>query len=322
MILGIDEAGRGPWAGPMVVGAVVLGDAQIAGLNDSKKLTKKRRELLEVEILSNAAATGLGWVSAEEIDSLGLGPALRLATVRAVRQIDAAGCAYDEIIIDGTINFLEETGKGRFVQTMPKADGLVPAVSAASIIAKVARDRFMAEQDVLYPGYGFSGHAGYGTAKHRAAIEALGVTPLHRLSFAPLRKYAKGGGDVAAEKQESSVGNSTKQKGDRAESAVEEYLTACGHVVIERNWKNRFCEIDIISSFEGSLYFTEVKYREGDAHGDGLAAITPQKHTQMRFAAEFYLAKSDTYSQGVTQLAVASVSGESYIVGDWVLLDS
>jgi ribonuclease HII len=108
--------------------------------------------------------------------------ALRLATRRAVEQIQAP---YTEIIIDGTVNFLTGTGKGAYVQTMKKADLLVPSVSAASILAKVERDRFMAEQDAMYPGYGFGGHAGYGVAKHRVAIEELGVTPLHRLSFAP-----------------------------------------------------------------------------------------------------------------------------------------
>src|SRR5690606_26291780 len=94
-----------------------------------------------------------------------------------------------EIIIDGTINFLAGTGKGRYVKTIPKADLLMPSVSAASIIAKVERDRYMATLDEEYPGYGFKGHAGYGVANHRKAIENLGVTPEHRLSFAPLVKY-------------------------------------------------------------------------------------------------------------------------------------
>ena len=102
MILGIDEAGRGPWAGPLVVGAVVLG-CEIEGLNDSKKLSKKRREVLEVEILAGAQAVATGWVSAKELDELGMSEALRLATRRAVEQITVP---YHEIIIDGTVNFL------------------------------------------------------------------------------------------------------------------------------------------------------------------------------------------------------------------------
>lgn len=186
MILGIDEVGRGPWAGPLVVGAVVLGDVEIDGLTDSKKLTKKRRELLDIEVRERAAGFGLGWVHADEIDQIGLSASLVLATKRAVEQVNAS---YSEITIDGTINFLKDTTKGRYVTTLPKADLLIPSVSAASIIAKVARDRYMANQDDIFPGYKFVSHVGYGTAAHRAAIEELGVTPLHRLSFAPLAKY-------------------------------------------------------------------------------------------------------------------------------------
>ncbi|UTX51644.1 ribonuclease HII [Candidatus Saccharibacteria bacterium TM7i] len=280
MILGIDEVGRGPWAGPLVVGAVVLGDAQIEGLNDSKQLTKKKREALEPEILEKASATGLGWVSADELDSLGLSAALRLATIRAVKAVDEAKIAYDEIIIDGTINFLSDTPKGKYVETMPKADGLIPAVSAASIIAKVARDRFMEAQDATYPGYSFGAHAGYGTEKHRAAIELLGVTPLHRLSFGPLKKYVDTETAVVT----------TKQIGDAAENVVVDHLKDLGHTIIERNWRTRFCEIDIISEQDGKLYFTEVKYRKNDDFGGSVAAITPKKLQQMKFAAELYLA--------------------------------
>ncbi|MCA9336942.1 ribonuclease HII, partial [Candidatus Saccharibacteria bacterium] len=167
MILGIDEAGRGPWAGPLVVGAVVLGGARIEGLNDSKKLTKKRREELYNQIKQQATSAA-GWVSAQELDDLGMSAALRLATRRAVEKIAAP---YHEIIIDGTINFLADTSKGGYVTTLPKADSLIPSVSAASIVAKVERDRYMAKLDERHPGYGFAKHAGYGVAAHRAAIE-------------------------------------------------------------------------------------------------------------------------------------------------------
>lgn len=186
MILGIDEAGRGPWAGPLVVGAVVLGDIEIKGLTDSKRLSKKRREILYEDIMRYAAACATGWVTSEELDAVGMSEALRLATRRVVEQVKAP---YTEIVIDGTVNFLVDTNKGGYVQTMPKADLLVPSVSAASIIAKVERDRYMTAQSLIYPEYGFDSHAGYGVAKHRDAIEQHGVTPLHRLSFAPLAHY-------------------------------------------------------------------------------------------------------------------------------------
>ena len=292
MILGIDEVGRGPWAGPLVVGAVILGGAEIEGLNDSKKLTKKRREVLDGVIREQAAAWALGWVSAGELDDVGMSQALRLATRRAVKQIQSQckekNLAFDEIIIDGTVNFLAGTALEQYVMVMARADGLIPSVSAASIIAKVARDQFMAEQDTVYPGYGFASNAGYGVAKHRAAIERLGVTPLHRLSFAPLVKYAEAGSLPSSSRIHRTT---TRDIGDVGEQAAADWLTADGHEIIARNWRTRYCEIDIVSRKDDILYFTEVKYRKNDNFGGGLAAITAKKQRQMRFAAELFVAK-------------------------------
>ena len=361
MILGIDEVGRGPWAGPLVVGAVILGGAEIDGLDDSKKLTKKRRQALDALIRQQAAAWALGWVSAQELDDIGMSEALRLATRRAVKQIQAIchekGLHFDEIIIDGTVNFLRGTALEKFAMTMPKADGLIPSVSAASIVAKVARDQFMAEQAAVYPGYGFASNAGYGVAKHRAAIERLGVTPLHRLSFAPLAKYAvtprtvprKTGaqsgeppvgypqkiirgprkvaqifsenitpdaGNVARIDLSNTISSETKksmttrQIGDKGEQAAADWLTARGHEIVARNWRTRYCEIDIVSVKGEVLYFTEVKYRKNDDFGDGLAAITAKKQRQMRFAAELFLAGKPEYSGMAAKLLAASVSGD------------
>jgi ribonuclease HII len=291
MILGIDEVGRGPWAGPLVIGAVVLGGIEIPGLTDSKKLSKKRRDELDLVIREQAAGYGLGWVSATEIDEIGLSEALKLATVRAVEQVTAP---YHEIMIDGTINFLKETNKGKYVTTLAKADLLIPSVSAASIIAKVARDNFMAEQEQVYPGYGFMSHVGYGTAAHQAAIAKLGVTPLHRRSFAPIAKLT------------SAV--TSKQIGDSGEKAAEAYLIEQGHAVLERNWKTRYCEIDIVSEKDETLYFTEVKYRRSALQGGGLGAITPSKLKQMRFAADFYTTVNKLQAESL-KLAVVSVTG-------------
>ena len=361
MILGIDEVGRGPWAGPLVVGAVILGGAEIDGLDDSKKLTKKRRQALDALIRQQAVAWALGWVSAQELDDIGMSEALRLATRRAVEQIQAQcrqqNLAFSEIIIDGKVNFLRGTALEKFVMTMPKADGLIPSVSAASIVAKVARDQFMAEQAAAYPGYGFASNAGYGVAKHRAAIERLGVTPLHRLSFAPLAKYAvkpravpqktvvqsgespvgypqkiirgprkvaqifsenitPDAGNVARIDLSNTISSETKkpmttrQIGDKGEQAAADWLTARGHEIVARNWRTRYCEIDIVSAKGEVLYFTEVKYRKNDDFGDGLAAITAKKQRQMRFAAELFLAGKPEYSGMAAKLLAASVSGD------------
>lgn len=372
MILGIDEVGRGPWAGPLVVGAVVLGGVTIEGLTDSKKLTKKRREALVPIIKQQASAWALGWVSANELDQIGMSEALKLATRRAVEQIKAP---YSEIIIDGTINFLADTGKGKYVTCLPKADLLVPSVSAASVLAKVARDDYMTEQDAIYPGYNFKSHAGYGVAAHRAAIEKLGVTPLHRLSFAPLQKYRIGASGVPptttydsrhqsatsatsvraestsrranlrttarpavgltthsslAEAARRFAGLSrtartdaaesltTRQIGNNSETAVANYLISKGHALLERNWRTKWCEVDIISMCDDTLYFTEVKHRKNDAGGDGFAAITPRKLQQMKFAAELYATKNPGH---YLRLAVAKTTSDPPVLGDFLVLD-
>ena len=306
MILGIDEVGRGPWAGPLVVGAVVLGDTTIEGLTDSKKLSAKRREALDILIREQALGLGLGWVHASELDALGLAESLRVATIRAV---EAVQTAYSEIIIDGTINFLKETSKGPYVTTLAKADLLVPAVSAASIVAKVARDAYMAEQALVYPQYGFEKHVGYGTAMHRAAIDTYGITELHRQSFAPIAKLVTDKGIHTQSKPVSLSATpvTTKQIGDIGETKACEYLEENGHMVIERNWKTKWCEIDIITQFEDTLYFVEVKTRKNAQAGDGFGAITKTKLRQMVFAAEYYAA-THPESPVSQKLAVVSVT--------------
>ena len=316
MILGIDEVGRGPWAGPLVIGAVVLGGAVIDGLTDSKKLTKKRRDELDVIIRRDANGYGLGWVDAREIDEIGLSAALVLATKRAVEQIKVP---YHEIIIDGTINFLKDTSKGEFVTTLKKADLLIPSVSAASIVAKVARDNYMIEQAKLYPEYKFGSHVGYGTAAHRAAIDEHGVTPLHRLSFAPLVKYRPVSDGISKLPSERDTAITTKSIGDAGENAAVLYLQSQGHDIVNRNWRTKFCEIDIISHHSDTIYFTEVKYRKRDDQGGGIAAITAQKQRQMKFAAEYYALKNKVKDIDL-RLAAIDVSGQPPVVQNFLKL--
>ena len=183
LIIGVDEVGRGCLAGPLVAGAVLL-KKPIPGLRDSKKLTKLQRTKLDVIIRAKAIAFGLGWVTSQEVDELGLTEAVRVAMRRAVEAITTTGAVYDQIIIDGNYNFLRDLPQA---SCLIKADDLVPAVSAASIIAKVARDTFMAQQATTYPGYNFESHVGYGTLAHRLALQELGLCDLHRRSFAPIR---------------------------------------------------------------------------------------------------------------------------------------
>ena len=185
VVLGIDEVGRGCLAGPLVAGAVILKRA-IPGVKDSKQLTRIARERLDVVIRRRAVAYGLGWVEPAELDRLGLTAAVRLAYRRALEGIEIVP---DEIIIDGNYNFLADMPNARAVI---KADAIVPAVSAASIIAKVARDAYMREQAMQFPLYGFERHVGYGTSFHRLALQRHGPCSLHRHSFQPIRLLTDG----------------------------------------------------------------------------------------------------------------------------------
>ncbi len=292
-ILGIDEVGRGAWAGPMAVGAVVLGNAKIDGLADSKKLTTKKRQKLAREICEKARSIGIGWVSARTIDEIGLGPALKLAARKAAAQIN---CDYDEIIIDGTIKLLDDPR----VTTLAKADSLIQSVSAAAIVAKVARDNYMHRLHAVFPDYGFDGHVGYGTAKHAAALAKCGASPIHRASFAPV---ARALGDIPTDQPKF-----LRTSGHLAETIAAEHLQRIGHTILQRNWRTKFCEIDIISMCENRLHFTEVKYRRATMQGDGLSAITPKKLKQMNFAAEIWLQQHENPATE-TVLSALSLTG-------------
>ena len=180
VVCGVDEAGRGPLAGPVCAAAVILPRGLvIEGLNDSKKLTEKRRESLYGEITSSAEAYGIAFASVEEIEKLNILGATYLAMNRAIA---ALGREIDLALIDGNRN----SGIEYPSRTVVKGDSLCASIAAASVLAKVTRDRYMTELDERYPGYGFAKHKGYGTKAHYAAIRELGASPVHRPSF--LRK--------------------------------------------------------------------------------------------------------------------------------------
>ena len=315
-ILGIDEVGRGPLAGPLVVGAVVLPELKpewVSDLRDSKKLSAKKRESLSSVILAEAPAYGLGWVFPEELDAVGISEALRLATRRAVEEAQRRRVRFSQIVIDGKVNFLLGTSISQFVSTAVKADDLIKEVSAASIIAKVARDNYMKDLALKFPGYGFEKNMGYGTAAHLRAISEIGICPEHRKSFEPIKSMVgfdrNGDGVVNVVKNTTSIGR-------LGETAVCGYLEGLGHKIVARNFKTRFYEIDIVSVCDDKIYFTEVKTRSSSEFGGGLAAIDARKLRQMRFAAECFLKYQTIYNIYSPILAVASVDGD-YKVLDW-----
>ena len=182
LMAGVDEAGRGPLMGPVVAAAVILDELNpIKGLADSKKLTSLRRDTLYDEIRAKALCCSIAMATAQEIDTLNILQATMLAMKRAV---DGLRLKPHKVLVDGnrlpTLVILAEA--------IVKGDALVPAISAASILAKVYRDRWCADYHLQYPQYGFASHKGYGTAAHLAALREHGVCPQHRRSFAPVAK--------------------------------------------------------------------------------------------------------------------------------------
>lgn len=181
LVAGVDEAGRGPLAGPLAVAAVILDqDHPIEGLDDSKKLSPARRETLYAHIVASARAWSVVLVEVEEIDRINILQATLAGMSRAVRTLRVAA---EEAWIDGNQLPRDLPCPGR---TIVGGDALEPAISAASIIAKVTRDRLMTALDAAWPGYGFALHKGYATRLHLEALERLGPCPLHRHSFAPV----------------------------------------------------------------------------------------------------------------------------------------
>lgn len=177
VICGVDEAGRGPLCGPVVAAAVILPDGWVPqGLNDSKKLTEKRREKLYDEIISHAVAYGIAQASVAEIDEINILEASLLAMRRAIAQLSPAP---DFALIDGNV----DRDFSLPARAIVGGDGKVPAIAAASILAKVTRDRMCLELDAAYPGYGIAKHKGYGTKAHMDALRTLGPTPIHRRQF-------------------------------------------------------------------------------------------------------------------------------------------
>ncbi|MDP1739329.1 MAG: ribonuclease HII [Caulobacter sp.] len=185
-VCGVDEAGRGPWAGPVSAAAVILDPATAPkGLDDSKKLTHLRREALEGEIKDRALAWCVAFATVEEIDSLNILQATGLAMRRAVEGLAVTPRV---ALVDGNYRFRLPCE----IRTVVKGDSLSASIAAASILAKTARDRLMVEMDAVHPGYGFAGHKGYHAPVHVEALKTLGPSPIHRMTWAPIRELLDG----------------------------------------------------------------------------------------------------------------------------------
>ncbi len=318
MILGFDEVGRGAWAGPLVVGACILPDnCQIEGLTDSKKLTAKKREVLNKVIRDQAVGFSLGWVSAAELDRIGITAALKLAAQRALAGIDAAALArVEQIVVDGTIDFV---GDARAV-IMKQADLLIPSVSAAAILAKVARDQAMMElgSDERYAGYGFAKHVGYGTRAHHQAVIELGISDQHRKSFRPMSEMLGFVSQNSAPKLKSDL-KIAKNIGDWGEKEVVKWLEARDFEILSQNWRTKLFEIDIVAKKDAEIYLIEVKTRKNADFGGGEAAINHQKKRKLQLAAETVLTK---YPEVAVKISAIFVTGrpEDFTISELIEL--
>ncbi len=188
-VAGLDEAGRGAWAGPVFAAAVILPcgpdcAGRLQGVRDSKQMSARQRSFWAGQIKSTALAWGIGQASQEEIDAVGIAPATHLAMLRALL---ACGTSPDHLLLDAFLL----PGVTLAQTALLKGDARSLSIAAASVLAKTARDDLMTVLDDRYPGYGFAAHKGYGTARHRAALEKLGPCLAHRMSFAPLKALAQ-----------------------------------------------------------------------------------------------------------------------------------
>ena len=277
-IAGVDEVGRGPLAGPVVAAAVIIDPTKTAkwheDLRDSKALSPLQRLRLAAAINDEAQAVGLGFVDSEEIDSLGIVPATRLAMNQTINSLSIRP---DHLVIDAVP--LPESGLP--FRAIIKGDALCRSIAAASIVAKVARDLHMDAEDSTYPGYGFARHKGYGTAENLRQLTKLGPCPIHRRSFSPVR--------ALVQQPTAPPPSRTMSRGRAAEEAAVVFLQNGGYHVMERNFTCRWGEIDLVTQQGDTLAFVEVKARSSNDMGSPWESVTTSKQRKLILSAQEYL---------------------------------
>jgi len=278
LVAGIDEVGRGPLAGPVVAAAVILPkECKIEGVNDSKKLSAKKREELYDIILEKAVSYGIGVVSNERIDEINILQATYEAMREALSQLKPKA---DYILADAvTIPMISTPQRG-----IIKGDAKSMSIGAASIVAKVYRDRMMEAYEEVYPGYGFASNKGYGAAEHIEGIKKQGITPIHRKTF--VKNFLPQDGDT------------TTDKGHRGEALAAKQMEKMGYEILERNFHALKAEIDIIAKKDNVIVFTEVKYRKNEEMGTPAEAVNHWKQQNIIRAAKAYIAQKCLMEMG------------------------
>lgn len=273
LVAGIDEAGRGPLAGPVVAAAVILDpERPIEGLADSKRLTAKRRAALYVIIIDRALAVGIGESQRAEIDRLNIFQATIAAMQRAV---DALSVRPDHLRIDGVNIRLEHPSQ----ETIVDGDETVPAICAASIVAKVYRDGLMAEYHKVYPEYGFDRHKGYGTKAHLQALAVHGACPIHRQSFRPVRQHLPQWRQL----------KDRHTLGTLGERLAATHLIENGYTIRDLNYRAAHLgELDIIAQRGAVTVICEVKSRVPGGWGEPEEQVGVKKRDRIMAAAQQY----------------------------------
>ena len=294
-IAGVDEVGRGPLAGPVVAAAAVLPPHLDAlgpeVVRDSKLLTPRQRERAYDLLIREATTWSVGQASHEEIDALGIAPASRLAMARALENLTSLP---DFLLIDAFP--LPEVALPQ--ESIIHGDRLCLSIAAASVIAKVTRDRMMQEEDRRNPGYGFARHKGYATREHLARLQALGPSPIHRRSFAPVRDLVEGVAGQRGEVPQSGhnwpgglkVPLSPKARvGAQGEAMAAAYLQRQGYAIIERNYRCPEGEVDVVARERDTLVFVEVRTRRGSGMGTPQESVTAAKRERLIAVAQRFL---------------------------------
>ncbi len=270
LLCGVDEAGRGPLAGDVYAAAVILPkDCEISGINDSKKLTEKKREELFSVITEKAVSYGIAAATVDEIEEHNILQATFLAMNRAVSSLSVSPKL---VLVDGNKNPIENFNS-RF---LVKGDSISASVAAASILAKVSRDRYMKRLDRQYPEYQFAKHKGYGTKLHYEMLDKFGPSPVHRMSF--LKKYF---GQRKAPQ--------TKVTGDMGEESACGYLKSRGYKIAARNYSCESGEIDIVAEKDSVIVFAEVKTRAQNAVSTPASAVDRKKRERIIKTAHEYI---------------------------------
>ena len=300
LICGVDEAGRGPLAGPVCAAAVILPEGMvIEGVDDSKKLSEKKRGQLFEIIKEKAVAYSVAWASVEEIEEINILNAAMLAMKKAVEGLEIQP---DFVLIDGN----KRPDINIPCIDIVKGDAKSQSIGAASILAKVSRDRLMREYAEKYPEYGFEKHKGYGSAMHCEMIRKYGPCEIHRLSFL---------GSVL-HPEEKKPKTRAQKTGAKGEARALAFLEKKDYALVEKNYRSEYGEIDIIVKNSGYIVFVEVKTRKSDAIGRPSAWVDKRKQKKLTETARVYLSENETELQprfDVVEVINNTETGEYYI---------